>query len=255
MSKIDNDFKNDDIMNLIIKIYYDNKGRYGYRRITLELRNRGFIVNHKKVLRLMNKMGLHSIIRKKRNFSTYRGTTETVAPNHIERDFEASNPNEKWFTDVTEFNLRGDKIYCSPILDAHGRFIVSYNISTSPNLNQIKDMLTKAFLNNSNYDDLILHSEQGWQYQHAYFVKELSERNIQQSMSRKGNSIDNGLMEIFFGIMKSEMFYGQEDQYETIEDLIKAIDEYMDYYNNKRIKTKLKGLTPAQYRNQPLVKA
>ena len=255
MSKTDNDFKNDDIMNLIIKIYYENKGRYGYRRITLELRNRGFIVNHKKVLRLMNKMGLHSIIRKKRNFSTYRGTTGTVAPNHIERDFEASNPNEKWFTDITEFNLRGDKVYCSPILDAHGRFIVSYNTSTSPNLNQIKDMLTKALLTTSTYDDLILHSDQGWQYQHAYFVKELSEKNIQQSMSRKGNSIDNGLMESFFGIMKSEMFYGQEDQYETIEDLIKAIDEYMDYYNNKRIKTKLKGLTPVQYRNQPLVKA
>ena len=145
VSKIDPDTKNDDLMREIIEIYYENKGRYGYRRITLELFNRGIRVNHKKILRLMNKMGLSSIIRKKRKYSSYKGTVGTIAENLVQRDFEASKPNEKWFTDVTEFNVNGKKIYLSPILDAYGRYIVSYNISTSPNLAQTKDMLYKAF--------------------------------------------------------------------------------------------------------------
>lgn len=242
--------KNDSIMNLIIEIYYENKGRYGYRRITLELNNRGFEINHKKVLRLMNKMGLHSIVRRKRKYSSYKGTVGKVADNLIERNFEAENPNQKWFTDVTEFNLRGEKLYLSPILDAHARYIVSYNVSRSPNLNQIKDMMDKALTFNLLPKNLIIHSDQGWQYQHKYFVDTLTTYGLLQSMSRKGNSIDNGLMESFFGIMKSEMFYGFENEYKTINDLKLEIDDYIDYYNNKRIKSKLKGLTPVQYRNQ-----
>lgn len=149
-------------MNIIIEIYYENRGLYGYRRITLELINRGYNVNHKKVLRLMNKMGLNSIIRRKRKYSLYKGTVGTVADNHIQRDFDADTPNEKWFTDVTEFNLRGKKIYLSPILDAHARYIISYSISTSPNLEQIKEMMNKAFETNLSVANLILHSDQGW---------------------------------------------------------------------------------------------
>ncbi len=160
--------------------------------------------------------------------------------------------NEKWFTDVTEFNLRGEKLYLSPILDAHGRYIVSYNISKSPNFYQIIDMLDKAFLKNKELSNLIIHSDQGWQYQHKFYTNKLKEKNIIQSMSRKGNSLDNGLMESFFGILKSEMFYGQENKYRSIEDLKNAIDKYIDYYNNKRIKVKLKGLTPSAYRNQSI---
>ena len=144
-------------------------------------------------------------------------------------------------------------MYLSPILDAYGRYIVSYNISLSPNSNQIIDMLNKAFKDNSNIEDLILHSDQGWQYQHGFYTKRLEEKNIIQSMSRKGNSLDNGLIESFFGIMKSEMFYGQENNYKDIKELKEAIEEYIDYYNNKRIKVKLKGLTPALYRNQSLL--
>lgn len=245
------DIKNDEIMNEVIDVYYDHKGRYGYRRITLELINRGIVVNHKKVLRLMNKMGLHSIMRKKRKYSSYKGTVGVVAANHIQRDFEASKPNEKWFTDVTEFKVNDKKVYLSPILDAHGRYIVSYNLSTSPDLKQIKAMLEKAIETNHT-TGTIVHSDQGWQYQHNYFVETLKSNGMIQSMSRKGNSIDNGLMECFFGILKSEMYYDQEYTYKSVNDLILAIDEYIDYYNNKRIKGKLKGLTPAQVRNQSL---
>ena len=202
----------------------------------------------------MNKLNLQSITRKrKRKYSSYQGTIGKIADNHIKRNFEANRPNEKWFTDVTEFNLRGTKLYLSPILDAYGRHIVSYNVSLSPNSNQIIDMLDKAFKTNSNINNLIIHSDQGWQYQHNFYTKRLEEKNIIQSMSRKGNSLDNGLMESFFGIMKSEMFYGQEKNYRDIEELKLAIEEYIDYYNNKRIKVKLKGLTPASYRNQSLL--
>ncbi|MEG0328115.1 MAG: IS3 family transposase [Erysipelothrix sp.] len=159
ISKADPDIKNDSLMNLIIEIYYDHKGRYGYRRITLELLNRRVKVNHKKVLRLMNKMGLHSVIRKKRKYSSYKGTVGTIAKNIVQRNFEANKPNEKWFTDVTEFNLRGRKLYLSPILDAHGRYIISYSVSTSPNLEQIKEMMNRALELNLSVTNTVLHSD------------------------------------------------------------------------------------------------
>lgn len=194
-------------------------------------------------------------IRRKRKYSSYKGTIGKIADNFIKRNFEAEKPNQKWFTDITEFNLRGEKIYLSPILDAYGRYIVSYNISKSPNLKQIQDMLDKAFEGTENYKGLILHSDQGWQYQHYNYQNVLSKNGVIQSMSRKGNSIDNGLMEGFFGIIKSEMFYGQEKNYKNIEELIASIEKYMYYYNNERIKSKLKGLTPIQYRNQSMIVA
>ena len=216
INKKDKDLKNQDIIEKIKEIFHENKKRYGYRRITLELKNQGININHKKVLRIMNKFNLQSITRKRRKYSSYQGTIGKIADNRIKRNFEANKPNEKWFTDVTEFNLRGTKLYLSPILDAYGRYIVSYNVSLSPNSNQIIDMLDKAFKDNSNINNLIIHSDQGWQYQHSFYTKRLEEKNIIQSMSRKGNSLDNGLMESFFGIMKSEMFYGQENNYKAV---------------------------------------
>jgi len=137
-----------------------------------------------------------------------------IANNYIKRDFEATATNQKWFTDVTEFNLRGEKLYLSPILDAYGRYIVSYDISRSPNLDQINHMLNLEFKENENYENLIFHSDQEWQYQHYSYQKILKEKKITQSMSRKGNSLDNGLMECFFGLLKSEMFYEQEENTE-----------------------------------------
>ncbi|WP_339006022.1 IS3 family transposase [Fusobacterium animalis] len=253
IDKKDIDEKNKDIIEKIKEIYYANKGRYGYRRVTLELKNQGLNINHKKVQRIMKKFNLQSIIRKKRKYSSYKGQIGKIADNHIKRNFEATAPNQKWFTDVTEFNLRGEKLYLSPILDAYGRYIVSYDISRSANLEQINHMLNLAFKENESYENLIFHSDQGWQYQHSSYQKRLKEKKITQSMSRKGNSLDNGLMECFFGLLKSEMFYEQEEKYKTLEELKEAIEDYIYYYNNKRIKEKLKGLTPASYRSQSLL--
>lgn len=249
LSKVDKDDKNKNIIDKIKEIFFYHKERYGYRRITLELRNQGYLVNHKKVYRLMIKLGLKPLKRNKRKYSSYKGTVGKIANNLINREFEADRPNEKWYTDVTEFNLRGEKVYLSPILDGFNQEVISYNVSKSPNLEQINDMLNKAF-DNKELVGLIFHSDQGWQYQHQSYQQRLKNKGIKQSMSRKGNSMDNGLMENFFGILKTEMFYDQEDKYETLDDLIKAIDEYIYYYNYDRIKVKLKGLSPVDYRLQ-----
>ena len=249
LSKSDKDDKNKEIINKIKEIFFHHKERYGYRRITLELRNQGYIINHKKVYRLMVKMGLKPLKRNKRKYSSYKGTVGKIAKNYIDRNFYADKPNKKWYTDITEFNLRGEKAYLSPILDGFNGEIISYNISKNPNLEQINDMLNKAF-DNKNLEGLILHSDQGWQYQHKSYQQRLKNKGIKQSMSRKGNSMDNGLMENFFGIIKTEMFYDQEDNYKTLDDLIRAIDNYIGYYNYNRIKVKLKGLSPVQFRLQ-----
>lgn len=252
INKTNKDDKNKEVMIKIREIFFEHKRRYGYRRITLELRNQGYIVNHKKVKRLMKAMDLYSKIRKKRKYSSYKGEVGKIAEDRIQRKFRANKPNEKWYTDVTEFNLKGDKLYLSPIIDGFNGEVISYNLSKSANLKQTKSMLEKAFKDKECLKDLIIHSDQGWQYQHFYYQRELKERNIQQSMSRKGNSLDNGMMESFFGMIKSEMFYGEENTFKTLNELMVAISEYIDYYNNDRIKTNLKGLSPVKYRNQVL---
>lgn len=266
LNKLDKDTKNDDIMNTIIDIYYTHKARYGYRRITLELINRGYIVNHKKVKRLMSKMGLYARTPKAK-YKSYKGDMNGTVKNllldkvidevnhktYYERNFKTERCNEIWSTDVSEFHIAAGKLYLSPILDLHNREIVSYNISTSPNYEQIKDMLAKAFNKYKDLKGLILTSDQGWQYQMQDYHKALEEKGIIQSMSRKGNCLDNSPMENFFGKMKNEMFYGYEYTFNTLEELKKEMENYISYYNNQRITEKLKGLTPVEYRNQSLI--
>lgn len=169
---------------------------------------------------------------------------------YYKRNFNTRNCNEIWSTDVSEFHIAAGKLYLSPILDLHNREIVSFNISTNPNFEQTKDMLNKAFDKYDNLSNLIFHSEQGWQYQMEPYHKMLEEKRIRQSMSRKGNCLDNSPMENFFGKMKNEMFYGYEYTFKTLDDLKIAMEEYIEYYNTQRITVKLKGLTPVQYRNQ-----
>ena len=255
--------KNDEIMNMIIDVFYSHKERYGYRRIALELANRGYTVNHKKVKRLMSVMGLYAKTPKAK-YKSYKGDMNGTTKNLLlekvvdeemhtttyERKFKTSKCNEIWSTDVSEFHIKAGKLYLSPILDLHNREIVSFNISTSPNFEQTKDMLNKAFNQYKNVEGLIFHSDQGWQYQMQPYHKMLAEQGIKQSMSRKGNCLDNSSMENFFGKMKNEMFYGYEYTFETLEQLRIAMEEYIEYYNTQRITTKLKGLTPVQYRNQ-----
>ena len=234
-----------DIKELIKSIYHKNKGRYGYRRITDELQNKGIIINHKTVLRLMKLLGLKSIIRIKK-YKSYKGEQGKIAPNILERNFKAQAPNQKWATDITEFNVSGQKLYLSPIIDLYNQEIISYELTERPVFNQVVTMLKKAFKKIPNNTNLTLHSDQGWQYQMKQYQYLLKEKGILQSMSRKGNCLDNAIIENFFGILKSEMFYTQK--FKSIEELKKEIKEYINYYNNERIKSNLNKMSPIQYR-------
>lgn len=249
IKQLDKPDKNEVLTREIQAIYDEHRGNYGYRRVTLELRNRGLVVNHKKVLRLMKELGLLARIRRKRRYSSYKGEVGKKADNLIQRQFEGSKPYEKCYTDVTEFALPGGKLYLSPVLDGYNSEIIDFTLSRSPDLKQIQTMLEKAFPADS-YSGTILHSDQGWQYQHQSYHCFLKAKGIRPSMSRKGNSPDNGMMESFFGILKSEMFYGFEKSYQSLDELEQAITDYIFYYNHKRIKTKLKGLSPVQYRTK-----
>ena len=251
LKQLDKPDKDQELKAEVQLIFIEHKGNYGYRRIHLELRNRGYLVNHKRVQRLMKVLNLQAKTRQKRKYSSHKGDVGKKAENLIQRQFEGSKTMEKCYTDVTEFAIPAStqKLYLSPVLDGFNSEIIAYNLSTSPNLEQVKTMLEQAFTE-KHYENTILHSDQGWQYQHDSYHRFLESKGIQASMSRKGNSPDNGMMESFFGILKSEMFYGYEKSFQSLKQLEQAIVDYIDYYNNKRIKVKLKGLSPVQYRTK-----
>ena len=261
-SRENKDFK---LKELIEAIFKENKSRYGYRRVTLELKNRGYEINHKRVKRLMKVLNLFGV-QPKAKYKSYKGEVGKTCKNllltkivdeennktYYERNFATTSVNEIWSTDVSEFHIAAGKLYLSPIIDVHNREIVSYVISRRPDFKQVTTMLDIAFKNHKKLDGLVFHSDQGWQYQMKSYRDKLSKKGIKQSMSRKGNCYDNCVIEIFFGTMKNEMFYGHEYEFESLDELEKAMHEYIDYYNNKRISTKLKGLTPIMYRHQSL---
>jgi len=188
---------------------------------------------------------------REKKYHSYRGEVGKIAPNLLQRDFRAERPNSKWTTDITEFKLLGQKLYLSPIMDLFNGEIVSYSLSKSPNFLQVTEMLNYAFQKIPDNNQLILHSDQGWQYQMKSYQKMLKDKGIRQSMSRKGNCYDNSVMENFFGILKSEFYHNQK--FSSIENFEKELSEYIDYYNNRRMKVKLKGLSPVQFRTQSFI--
>lgn len=231
----------------ISEIYTENKGRYGYRRILFVLQQKGYLINHKTVLKLMKSLNLHGKQRRSK-YKSYRGEVGKVAANILNREFNTDKPYTKLVTDVTEFAVCDDKIYLSPIMDLYNREILSYSISYSPNFEQTREMLNGLFEVLPITSTPVLHSDQGWQYQMKEYQQRLQERGITQSMSRKGNCLDNAAMENFFGRLKTEMFFGEK--FSSTTDFIHKLKEYITYYNNDRISLKLKGLSPVQYRTQ-----
>ena len=187
----------------------------------------------------MRRLGLVCRVRAKK-YHSYKGEVGKIAPDLLNRNFHAEKPNQKWVTDVTEFSLFGQKLYLSPILDLHNGYLVSYTISERPVLSMVTTMLDKAFATIPDGIGLILHSDQGWQYQHKLYQRMLNAKGIRQSMSRKGNCLDNAVAENFFGLLKSELFYLQK--FQSMQHFKQELIDYLDYYNNRRIKAKLKGL-------------
>lgn len=244
--------KDKNIKDLIKDIIRRSKQRYGYRRVVDELRSLGLIVNHKKVLKIMRNLGLlcKKFTNRFRRYVSYKGEVGKVAKNLINRNFNINSPNKVWLTDVTEFKINGrsDKLYLSPILDCFNGEIISYSISKAPNIELTNRSLDKALDKFGILDGLIIHSDQGFHYQHNTWISRLDKRGIKQSMSRKGNCLDNAPMENFFGLLKQEMFYGEE--FKNYQHLQLEIERYIKWFNEDRRKNKLNGLSPKNYRLQ-----
>jgi putative transposase len=245
LNQLRNPDKYQTVKKEISQIYQFHKGRYGYRRIHLELKNRGYAINHKTVFSLMKELGLKSLIRVKK-YVSYRGEQGRIAPNILQRNFKADQPEQKWVTDITEFRVKDKKLYLSPILDLYNGEIISFTLANKPQLKQVMDMVKKVKKRSNSKTNTVLHSDQGWHYQMKQYQQILKDNNIQISMSRKGNCLDNAVIENFFGTLKSELFYLKK--YQSINQLKKEINEYIHYYNNHRIKSNLNGKSPVQYR-------
>ena len=225
-------------------IYSKHKGRYGYRRVWQTLRVAGLVINRKTVARLMRKMSLFGIT-PKRHYRSYKGDVGKIAPNVLNRDFAAAGPYKKLTTDISQFVIGDRKLYLSPVLDMWNGEIISYTISHSPNLALVMKMLKKAFRRIGDTSGTMMHSDQGWHYQHAHYQWALREHGITQSMSRKGNCLDNSVMENFFGLLKNEFYY--VNHFDDEQTFQKGLADYIKYYNNDRIKLRL-NMSPVQYR-------
>jgi putative transposase len=234
----------------VMEIFEKNHGRYGHRRIHTELVKQGWTIAKKTVLKLMHAMRLVCKVRRKKRYSSYKGDQGKVAPNVLNREFEADGPNRKWVTNVTEFRVGDRKPYLSPVMDLFDGQIISHTISSSPNLELTNTSLREALSRLDHGQQPLVHSDQGFQYQHASWRTLLKSAGALQSMSRKANCYDNPVMENFFGHLKEELFH--RVRLLTTGALTTALHEYIRWYNNDRISTKLKGLSPVQYRAQTL---
>ncbi|ALC06350.1 Putative transposase InsK for insertion sequence element IS150 [Corynebacterium deserti GIMN1.010] len=235
----------------ITEIFNDSNATFGYRRVWRALRNDNEIVNTKLVRKLMRQLGLVSKVRRKK-YSSYRGTVSHIAENVLDRRFTQDAPNKAWVSDVTEFRVAGTKVYLSAIMDLFDRTILAHTLSPSPNTNFTSSSLADAIAMFSPGQGLIVHTDQGFQYQHASWRNVISSVGGVQSMSRKGNCYDNAVMENFFGHLKSEMYHGVH--FNSADELCQAIDDYILWYNTTRLQERFKGLAPMQYRNQTLAK-
>lgn len=198
----------------------------------------------------MRELGLKSCVRPKR-YKSYRGEVGHTAPNHLNRNFQAVRPNEKWVTDVTEFTVHGQKVYLSPVIDLFNQEVVAYDVAKTAHLPLVMTMLERAIKRLHPNEKPIVHSDQGWQYQNHAVRHKLLQHGLTQSMSRKGNCLDNAVAENFFGLLKTEMYHGAK--FDSADELIRNLKDYIAYYNTKRIKVKLKGLTPVEFREQALL--
>lgn len=231
----------------IVGIHHANKARYGYRRITCALHESGIMINHKTVSKLMAELEIKCMVRRKKH--TYRkGEVGKVSPDLLQRKFSEKRPLCKLVTDVTEFSVLGQKIYLSPVMDLYNREIVSYSISRHPNLEMVNRMLDELFAKLTGGQEVLLHSDQGALYQSYAYQSRLRQKGIKQSMSRRGNCLDNAVIENFFGTVKTELFYLKK--FTSVKQFIMELNRYMRYYNQKRIKISLEGLSPEKYRKK-----
>ena len=237
--------ENEKVVEWIKELYEEQNGILGTGQMTIAVnRNHNKQYNHKRIYRLMSILGLKSVCRPKRK-NYIPSTPEVTAENILNREFFADKPNEKWLTDVTEFKIMtGYKLYLSAVLDLADKRIVAYKIGSSNNNGLVFDTFDEAILLNPNAHGLF-HSDRGFQYTSKKFKAKLDAQKMTQSMSRVGRCIDNGPMEAFWGMLKSEMFYLRK--FENAKILEDAIHEYIYFYNNRRYQKRLDCMTPSDY--------
>lgn len=232
------------------RIFTEAKGRYGYRRMRDQLVAEGWNVGKKRVRRLMHSLGLICQVRRRKSYRSYTGDVGKIAPNLLNRNFTASAPNQKWVTDITEFRIGEQKVYLSPVMDLFDRQIIAWSIGRAPTLALALEALDQAVATLPAEAAPMIHSDQGFHYQHLSWQKRLTQAGAIQSMSRKGNCLDNAVIESFFGHLKEEMYHHTRHTDVTI--FTRSLNEYIVWYNTRRISTRLKGLSPVHYRAQAL---
>ncbi|WP_339166293.1 IS3 family transposase [Paenibacillus sp. FSL R5-0341] len=233
----------------VLQTYQRYEGKYGYRQLQLFLwQDQGIWMNHKKVLRLMQMLGIQSRIRRKRRSSSSYTPAQRVAENLLKRDFSAEKPNHKWVTDITQYRVGERWIYLSAIKDLFNNEIVAYEIGERNDNELVLRTFSKAFAKQKDVTGLVVHSDQGFQYtSHAYHDM-LPKVGARISMSRRGNCYDNASMESFFSHLKTEGLYPYHIR--TLSEAQSKIEKYIRFYNRKRPQRKLKKLTPVEYRRQ-----
>lgn len=238
-----------DLRLRIREIFYDNRSCYGYRRLYMSLKKEGTTVSEKIVRRIMREESLEVISVKCKKYSSYQGEISPEVENIIARDFHAEQPNEKWLTDITEFAPLCGKIYLSPIIDCFDGTVVSWTAGGSPNAELVNTMLDQAIDYLPEGAHPIVHSDRGCHYRWPGWIERMNRAGLTRSMSRKGCSADNSACEGFFGRLKNEMFYGRSWQGVSQEKFIEELNRYIHWYNEKRIKQSLGGLSPREYRH------
>lgn len=246
------EYEENKIIEAIKELYIEHKGRLGVERMTNALRiEKNISCNHKKIYRIMKENGYLSVIKRKKKY--VKPGKPHPKRNVLKRNFQTSCPYDKMATDVTEIAMFGKKVYISPIKDLHTNMIESNEIGNHATLVTVMKMFNKI-KDKAIGEGTILHSDQGTLYNSPKFQKELEKNNFIQSMSRKGTPIDNSPMESFFSTLKSEVIYNPLVKIESYEDLIKELEEYFEYYNNKRIQKGLGYLTPKEFKEKELVR-
>lgn len=240
--------KYNDIRVRIRLLFKENKQRYGYRRIYGLLKREKRTVSEKVVRQIMREEGLIVICKRRRKYNSYQGEISPSVPNRIERNFQADKPNQKWLTDITEFALPAGKVYLSVLVDCFDGLLPSWTISTTPDSKLVNTMLDHAISHLPEGAHPLIHSDRGCHYRWPGWIERMNKAELERSMSKKGCSPDNAACEGLFGRLKNEMFYNQDWTGIKLSEFIDLLNEYLLWYNTKRIKTSLGNMSPWEYR-------
>ncbi|AGB70309.1 MULTISPECIES: IS3 family transposase [Rhizobium] len=237
------------IRRSLAEIFESNHRCYGYRRLQASLARQSVTISEKVVQRLMKQECLVAARPRRRRFGSYLGEISPAPENLINRDFHAKTPNEKWLTDITEFQIPAGKVYLSPIIDCFDGMVISWSIGTQPDAGLVNTMLDAAIDTVTDAEGgTIVHSDRGAHYRWPGWLTRISDAKLVRSMSRKGCSQDNAACEGFFGRLKTELFYPRDWKSITIEQFVREVDAYIRWYNEKRIKLSLGSRSPVEYR-------